>query len=129
TFFRLKERTLIASVLSQDPLGDGLGAFKASARIEEGALLAAVKIGFALRALTVELNLEGHDRAAHSTTEHLMKTGHRSGTEFLWALGLWSVFGFFWLVSVHVTALPIFPFHDGLLICEPQITKAKRERN
>jgi len=117
TFLRSEERTLIPRVLPQDALRDWLGAFKTNARIEKGTLLATVKIGLALWALTIESDLEGHYRATESAAKHVMKTGHRPGTEFLRALGLWSVFGSFRLVSVHVTVLPIFPFHKGLLIC------------
>lgn len=117
TFLRSKERTLIPRVLSQDALGDWLGAFKTNARIEKGTLLATVKIGFALGTLTLEFDLECHYRATESATKHVMKTGHGPGAEFLRTLRLWSVFGSFRLVSVHVTVLPIFPFHKGLLIC------------
>jgi len=115
TLLRAKKRTLIARVLSQDARWDRLSAFKTNTRIEEGTLLATVKIGFALGTLTLQVDLEGHYRATQSATKDLMKTGHGPGTEFLGALGFWSVFGSFRLVSVHVTVLPIFPFHEDLL--------------
>jgi hypothetical protein len=129
TFLRFKKRALIARILSQDARGDWLSAFKANGRIEKGALLAGVKVRFALGTLTVELNLEGHDRAAQSAAKHLMKAGHRPGTEFLGPLWLWSVFGSFRLVSVHVTVLPIFPFHKRVSLFvnrkSPKVKKGK----
>src|SRR4051812_49348531 len=71
------ERAGIADVLWRYPCGQRrFHAFKAAARIEGGALRAAVQVGSAPHALRLEPDLHGDDRPALGTADHVAVTRH-----------------------------------------------------
>ena len=109
-FSGLKIFALIPEILSADPLGDRLGAFEPTARIEVDTVLAGVEVGFAFGALTFDRDSEMHRQGcpADSTAKDFSDARHLGRTDlFRTARRTW-----LWLLIVfHVSSLFVLSGH------------------
>jgi len=109
---RGKEGALVPCVLFGDPRGDGLGAFESACRVEERALLAAMKFGPAPRAFALLIQFSRQDCRAGRAAPHGTPPRHRRRPRpERFRLLLRAPLAFL-ATGVHVTFLLILPVHN-----------------
>ena len=92
------EGAVVLRVLGSDALGNGLGAFKLRAAVEEAALFATVQLETALGALAVSVEAAGEDGAAIGTARAGDRADHARGAGAELVSAAWAASG--WLSVV-----------------------------
>src|SRR5262249_34997599 len=112
------EGTVVSRILFRDALGDGLGALKPRAGVEVNALLAAMELEAATRALAVRIEARQQNGAAIRAARAGDRADHprRSRTNLFLARATLGrpVLLLLRLIAVHIAPLPILALQGDL---------------